>query len=242
MKQVMKMTVLLAAMMGVRAFGAPTLGYVETWSNVGNQEGWLSSGDPTIQQNTGTLEVDFPDQPSGTGWVYASGAGNSANFTGNFAALATAMQAGRSNLLVSFTIQSLTTYNTDATALQLYFVGNGHMYTLNTTLVQPSPAQGVVTNTLLISSGESGAAGLWNNLDSGTFALDFASVTQFGWQITSAQDLPATILKFDNFQLEGQMLVPEPETVWLMVMVLASLAVTFRGRISDLMASFRRSH
>jgi len=45
------------------------------------------------------------------------------------------------------------------------------------------------------------------------------------------------IYKFDNFKIENQ--VPEPETVWMMIAVLASLAVTFRGRIKDVIGSIK---
>ena len=47
----------------------------------------------------------------------------------------------------------------------------------------------------------------------------------------------ADVYQFDNFKIEAQ--VPEPETVWMLVMVLASLAVTFRGRIKDVLSTIK---
>jgi hypothetical protein len=58
---------------------------------------------------------------------------------------------------------------------------------------------------------------------------DFASVDQFGIELIGSSG-GLRRYDLDNFQFT----VPEPETVWMILIVLASLGLTFRGRLSEI--------
>lgn len=71
------------------------------------------------------------------------------------------------------------------------------------------------------------------------FADAQADMTYIGLAIAGATAGTDTYY-FDNFKIEGGVAgVPEPETVWMMIAVLASLAVTFRSRIKSVLGSIK---
>jgi hypothetical protein len=70
---------------------------------------------------------------------------------------------------------------------------------------------------------------LWNPTGADNFLADFASVDQFGIELIGSSG-GLRRYDLDNFQFT----VPEPETVWMILIVLASLGLTFRGRLSEI--------
>jgi hypothetical protein len=68
---------------------------------------------------------------------------------------------------------------------------------------------------------------LWN---------DLANVTQFGFEIYGNMGNPVIQeFEFSNVYFS----VPEPETVWMILMVIASLALTFRRRMGEVVQGLR---
>ena len=239
MKNIFAMISAAVFLAGTTVFGVPTLGYVETFdSNLGTGGDWNyevvgdGSGYDLANGGNGTLQLTLPNTGTPAARMYAGTASSSGYFTGDYAALASSMALASSNLLVSFTLTSLDNFNNNSGSMQLYFVGGGNTYILNYDFAQPAPSS-PVTYTAMLSSALLGAEGLWNNLDGGVFANDFADVTQFGLQLVGSADNDIHRYQLDNFQLLGQAVVPEPETVWMMLIVLASLGMTFRGRLAD---------
>ena len=80
-----------------------------------------------------------------------------------------------------------------------------------------------------------GSAGEWqknilyNATPSMTWDSAFANVTQIGFEVFGDNTGSSQTYTFSDIQLT----VPEPETVWMILMVLASLALTFRGRLGE---------
>lgn len=235
MNKIIKLAVALVALSGVTTFGAPTLGFTETW-DAGNGTGgdWqyavLGDGAPYTLGNVGqTLQLTLPDTTVPWASVYANSGSSGGKFSGDFYSYANTLAAQNTNLMVQFNLASLDNYNTNPGAMVMYFVGNGNTYTLNYNFTQPAPAGSTLYTAYI------GGASAWTG--SGTFALDFANVTEFGIQLLGSVDATTHRYQLDNFLLTGVYFnagaVPEPETVWMIVMVLASLGITFRRQLTD---------
>ena len=223
MKKITLIVMSIALFAGMNVFSAPTLGYVETWTTVDSKAGWatdtVGSGFPTADWDTGSLLLTIPDTGSPGAKVYG---GLGSEFVGNYSALESTL-VGAQYLVAKFSLESLDDYNVNNGAMLMYFVGNGNTYYLNYNFTQPAPASGLVNYTVGIGAGN------WEAAIAGVFADDWQSVTEFGLELWGANGGGADRYRIDNFEITSA--VPEPETVWMIMMVLASLGLTFRGRL-----------
>jgi len=200
-----------------------------TWTS--GTDGWqvdqIDGAGASIGNVASTLQLVITNAPSAAAGIYANGSSSSGNFVGNYYSLANDLRSGSSNLVVQFDLQTLGNYNDQAGMMLLYFVGNGNQYIYSASLTQP------VTNQLTHYSFLIGSATDWFGTNN-TFNADFNNVSQIGLQFYESLGASDSYIQLSNFELNGQLQVPEPETVWMIVMVLASLAVTFRGRLSEM--------
>jgi hypothetical protein len=89
-----------------------------------------------------------------------------------------------------------------------------------------------------------GSYGAWSMLSGGApgdfnganWITDFSSVTAIGLYVLGNVSAGA-LYGLDNFATEYY--VPEPETLWMIMAVVLSLCVTFRGRIAELLAQLK---
>jgi len=71
----------------------------------------------------------------------------------------------------------------------------------------------------------------WFGWDSGDFATAITGIDYIGLRLINANE-GSYVYELDNFEIqEGA--VPEPETVWMIMVVLLSLGVTFRSRLAE---------
>ena len=153
-------------------------------------------------------------------------------FTGNYTALG--------YTAFSFTLRTTSGLNPDQ--LSLYFASTANntewTYTLNSQLLSGNlPA--VTTFSGSLTSGWLPLVGSFAD-----FALALTSVSRIGVHIFGQSDVDSAVYQLGDFTLSsgggpGGGPVPEPETVWMMIAVLASLAVTFRGRIKDVLGAIK---
>lgn len=157
--------------------------------------------------------------------------GDSYQFTGDFGSIV--------GLYASFKFRAFNDPVNPTEGLQLYFKGATRTWLYDVTLQAASTPPGWVT--ISAPLGVYGGSGwsIWN-FGVGTYSewqTDFANVTEFGILVAKDPSLGSTPLYgLDDVVLTQ--VVPEPETVWLLMAALASLAVTFRGRIG---ATVRRA-
>ena len=118
-------------------------------------------------------------------------------------------------------------------ALQFYFMsGAGDMWVARGLNLVAGP------NTYTFNIGTSGDW-LHNPFFNTGMAWDagFANVTQIGFEVFGANSLSTQDNTFSDMEMRSTFAsgaVPEPETVWMIMMVLASLALTFRSRLGEL--------
>ena len=236
MKKILSITVAVMAM-AVSSWGTPVLGWVETWdAGLGTGGNWdyavLGDGAPYSLANSGqTLQLTMPDTTVPYASMFANATSSGGKFSGDYYSIATALLAASSNLIVQFDLQTINNYNNNDGAMVLYFLGNGNEYVYAGSLTQPSP--GVLTAYELAI----GSSAVWNNLNNGTFSADFANVTEFGFKFVGSSDTAAHPIQLDNLTLIQGYMVPEPETIWMLLAVVLSLAVTFRTRLSQVIRS-----
>lgn len=147
-------------------------------------------------------------------------------FTGN-------MLGAGGDLTISFKFNAFNNPVNTSGGLQLYFKGanlnSTWLYDL-TALAPQSPGWVTISTPLSVYSGSG-----WNVLNPGSGAgtytdwqSDWANVSEFGFFIAKNNQYgTAPLFGLDDIVLT----VPEPETVWLIGMALASLAITFRGKV-----------
>lgn len=78
-----------------------------------------------------------------------------------------------------------------------------------------------------------GSQGLWTQIagaGGASYWNDLGAVTEFGFEIRGANQYANQTYEI----LDVYFSVPEPETVWMILMVLASLGITFRARLTEL--------
>ena len=228
MKHMTKLCFLLGVMFCGVSFGAPFLGnQIWTGSDTG---GWSNSTFSSVAGTNGSLQLTIDDSGNPEAYFYASstGGGAATNFTGNYSQVVSNLNASLNNLVVRFSLTSVTNPNQAGGAMALYFARGANYYTLNQPFTQPS--FGITSNysATISSTGWSLQQG------SDNFAADFADVTQFGLYLVGSSDIGTHIYDLNNFQLTSESSVPEPETVWMILMVLASLGLTFRSRLLEL--------
>ena len=237
MKKTFTLVALVTVFVATASFAVPIINSPEVWGASPSVESWevdttLGSGTPTITNPSGALLLTLPDTGNPLARVYADSDASGGDFYGNFNNLATTLLSGSSNLMVQFTFRSVTDVNVNPGALSLYFIGGGNLYTIS--LAQPAVSLTPTTYYLNIGSSSS-----WVNWDSGTFATDFGSVTQFGFEVAGNSSGGPHLYEIDDVVLLGELVVPEPETVWMIVIVLSSLGITFRSRLSEIVGQVK---
>lgn len=168
--------------------------------------------------NDTTLRLVLPTGAAPAGRAYATGD----NFTGDFSGL---LGFGTEYLTVQFKMNSLDTPPTPSYGMALYFMGGGNVWNLNLT----SPlTTGIQSFSVAFSSLGAG----WYS-DTGTdFLADLGSVSQFGFEVGGSTY--GSNQRFDFTDVQFVYGVPEPETVWMILVVMASLMITFRTRIAEM--------
>jgi len=130
---------------------------------------------------------------------------------------------------VHFTVAA---YSATPSTLGLYFHnGNGNEWTYGLT----TPPAGSMTAYSLSTALQD--YNNWQNLtlisgnvDLATWQADFSNIDRFGIYVLENSGFSGTeTYGLDNLNLS----VPEPEAVWLILAALASLGVTFRGKVGE---------
>jgi len=243
MKKVIKVVVVLGMSVVSSCFGSPYIIASEEWAGSlpTDTAGWkadqtIESGADVVNFNH-TLQLTIPGTSmfpiSG---VYADAGSSGGNFVGDYYGLANTLHSASSNLVVKFTLTTLNNYNSEADSMWMYFVSrNGHQYFYNQSLSQPA----INTPTpyhFVISSQDNW---LWNPNLGWDFVNDYGDVTAFGLGFSSTLAGGDHIIQLSGFELAQELVVPEPETIWMMVVVLASLGLTFRSRLTDIGAQVK---
>jgi hypothetical protein len=199
----------------------PTLGYVEQWAT--DASDWVE--DPLSDNAIAVTHDDSGEflKMVVTGADAIPGYGRAITsvntwFTGDFTASGA--------LAIQF---ELLTFGNTPGELQLYFgnTGSAHIWAIDLIAMSGAPvANGVTTYSATFdSAGWIGQNGAWTM---GDLASDWGQVAWLGLYIQGSSDLAETY-GMDNMTLT----VPEPETVWMILMVLASLGFTFRSRLAS---------
>jgi hypothetical protein len=217
------------ALLSVNLWAAPVLiNSPETWDS--GTAAWKSAqysgtpaGTPIAPSGTGSLAINV-----GTGFspaidVYAdlnssvTGGAGTGKFQGDFGSYTTSL----GTLGVKFQLKNVSAPNTSYGSLTLFFVGGGNEWVYESTQLAGTG----VFNDYVYSIGS------LNWIGTGDFAANFGAVDKFGIRLTGSSG-PGSQYELDNFELI--LLVPEPETVWMILAVLASLGITFRMRLLEL--------
>lgn len=176
----------------------------------------LPSGSPS-SSGSSSVTLTFP-----TGWgsPAASLSTTVNNYQGNYGALG-------SGLTVKFDFNPQDVAPLADGGLQFYFQSGGNTWYANgatTPLVT-----GNQTYRFNIGSASAWTPGIGNLAD---WATAFANVQEIGFTVNGPNSgASPQIYTFSNIELF--LSVPEPETLWMIVMVLASLGITFRGRLAE---------
>jgi len=207
----------------------PVLGAV--WQSV--DAGWAvrdaggSGSSPSVTPSGSTVTMTFAgavDNPQGQ--LYA------ANFGGNYSGLV------NGGLEIHFTLSSPNVAPNPTLGLAFYFTspsGGGG----GTWLAQINPVQTTGTQRYSISIGN---PSFWyNSLDNpsvNSVWTDFANVSEIGFQVLGGNS-GGVDQNYEFSDISFFILVPEPETVWVIMMVLASLMITFRVRIGEMISQVK---
>ena len=243
MHRIIQIMAILSVVVSSSSYGTPYVIASEHWDS--DTAGWAVTTDPVTTpiptlENTG---VNAPDHallftytdssvPAVARLFTSTAITGSEKFLGNFNAAIPTTPGYR--LGVEFKLRTESSFNSDPNSMWLYFVGGvgNHTYYYNGSMTQPNinvltftPYSFVIGSQANWLQSDPYATG-WN------FTDDFGSVTEFGIGFLGSSDAGSRKIYLDDFEIK--VLVPEPETVWMMVMVLASLALTFRGRLTDL--------
>ena len=209
----------IGSLFTVVAQASPVINESETFSASGGTaadggEAWhTSNAGTTLDISGGTLNLQFPST-DGAPVEHTIVSTIGATFTGNY------LQYDP-YLTVNFKIYS-DAQVPNKLALYLKGVGGREWTTLLSTPTANGWTSYLVPIYSVVWSQYSGAPGV--------FLSDIASVTSFGFYIEQG-----SIDSSENYKLDDMVLtVPEPETVWLILAALASLGVTFRGKLASL--------
>jgi hypothetical protein len=210
-------------LVALNLWGVPILGSPETWES--GFGGWTyeqidgDAASPSLDNVTSALRINLSgnvDDDPVSGRVYADSTSGSpaGRFVGD-------LLSGGSDLTVSFSLKAVDSANPNGGSLVLYFINEGNKYVYEA-------AQSALVGSFVNYSFNIGSL-LWNPTGADNFLADFASVDQFGIELIGSSG-GLRRYDLDNFQFT----VPEPETVWMILIVLASLGLTFRGRLSEI--------
>jgi len=114
-------------------------------------------------------------------------------------------------------------------SLNMYFKGNGGTWKYQF----PSPS--TAWSDTPLSVGIASQGGWFLSAGSGSYLSAIGAVTEFGFEIFGANEFVDQYFGIKDVTFSGTVgAVPEPETIWMIMMVLASLALTFRSRLGEL--------
>ena len=216
----------------VNLFGSPALYSPEQWGNAPSIEGWGYFQDSGAAASTplstsgGSLLINLGTDIGGgavIGSVYADVGSTSGRFVGD-------LLSGGPQLNVNFKLKNLGAESSNFSSLNLYFTtGTGHLWVHED--YQSSILNSPVDYTFNIGNRNSS---FWHAQGDYVFSTDFLDVATLGLQLTGASGGSRQYELYDF-----QFTVPEPETVWMILMVLGSLAVVFRSRMGEMLAQLR---
>jgi hypothetical protein len=210
---------------------SPVIYDSSSWGGSTVSEDSPEAGDGAFNIGTvsapGSVTVTF----TGAGVTPAVRVGDTgANFTGQFISIPGIGPQDMGQLKINFTLtaQTVTPNN-----LSMYFKSGGNLWvsTANIDLF------GLAVNSPTRYSMFIGTSSAWNlYAGSGTFINDYDNVSEFGFQLVGGNwyNQPQSYLFNDVY-----FSVPEPETVWMILVVLGSLAMTFKARLAGLAGQVR---
>jgi len=217
MKKIFVFCVMVGLMVGV-CFATPVIGDSSYWgysgqtysygASINDIDGLSISGLP-VNSNDGKVTFGFTGPGNSPTVMLGSTA---PNFSEDFGSKG-------SSLGVKFTFSTLKPGVYPA-QLNLYFVSGGNYYI--STWREYFSSTGSSTFTVDIAS-----AANWQNM--ADFTARFQSVTEFGFEVAGASYSGLQEYRIQDVEFT----VPEPETVWMILMVLASLGITFRSRLME---------
>jgi hypothetical protein len=233
-----KKTMIIAAIIAASVFftfnvnAAPIIGYApqQTWDAGAN--GWVDGpidSTITVTHNAGgylNMQVTGAIVP---GYGLAIGSGD-ANFTGNFRTL-----ADYDNSALSVKFDFITTGQTP-NELGLYLqAGSGRQWAYDVLSKGTPAASGTTVYDIGIGSfsGWTPQNGAWTQAD---YYSDLSSVTWLGIYIR-ASGIGTEMYGLDNMYVT--LVVPEPETVWMILAIVLSLGITFRGRLAEMVGQMK---
>ncbi len=232
MKNISKIIVatVIVGLCAVKVWATPSLGQV--WGT-GNAVNWttVNIGTPESGVDNGltgnSITLSFP----GGGAAPAATLSTAGYYAGDYASF------GLSTLAVRFT------YNANilpdpGNGLMFYFTSGGNTwYAAN--LIQP-----VATGDQLYDF-NIGTISDWNPAigNVADWNSAFSSISEIGFEVhgptIGSDSLTYTFSNIQVYDTTAPLAVPEPETLWMIVMVLASLGITFRGRLVELAGQVR---
>lgn len=228
------MTVFILAV-AARSHATPVLGVPEQWANDGSVEGWTKLNEVgaavTLSHNDGSdyLNINFAAQGSpnpGSVNVAADSGSSSGHFYGDY----TPVQLVRFRFYAEDTLPSsisLYFYNTTSGRTWQYDLSNPLTTGSWTTYIVPFGSDYVAEGT-----GWHGAAPGYTSDD---FLADMVAVDWIGLHIERFGTTGAEDYGLDDFEL----LIPEPETILMLLAALVPVAVTFREQLAGLISRLK---
>jgi len=217
---------LILGLSATQGMAVPTIG--ASWgSGVGNlvDPVWTtvdlpgSIPSPTSATAVGSQSVTLTF-PTGGNSPYASLFTTQANYLGNYAGLG-------GNLSIRFTFNPQDYPPNSVGGLGFYFRNGANIWYAND--VTTPLVTGPQSYSFNIGSLASWTADIGNVAD---WATAFQNVQEIGFTVLGANQNSQQRYAFSDVNLFLN--VPEPETLWMLAIVLASLGITFRGRLSEL--------
>ena len=224
----MKTTILFLVIMVTagRVMATPVIGNGLAWGQ-GVTAGETAPGsdpDPlTISTGTGGAGNSFITFSGGPSPAVRLGDTGTA-YTGSF------ISVHPNDLMVNFTLTPLTAVAPYG-YLNLYFKNGAEVWRSHQTINLSGMAVNM-PGTFRMFIGNESAWEYFGDPLNANFVNDYAHVSEFGFELIGANTAPYQnqTYAFDNVYFS----VPEPETVWMILVVLASLGMTFRVRLTEL--------
>lgn len=229
-KQILKTVIILVFAVAIKSYATPSLNSPGLWTDA--NAGWTVTNAPFSNPSSGATEVATGNT---TARILFTGGGlaprarlytTGTDFTQNL--LGTAAQSINFKLISEEFV-----LNQSIGSLNMYFVGGGGTWTYQ--FASPS----TIGSSLLEAN--IGSQGAWFlSSGAGTYAAAIGAVSEFGFIITGANEFSDQHFGVQDVTFSSELAtVPEPETVWMILMVLASLGLTFRGRLADIVGQIK---
>jgi len=228
MKNISKLIVasVIVGLCSVKVGATPMLGQV--WGT-GQAVNWttidIGSGGATDNGLTGnSITLSVP-----SGFAPAATISTTGYYAGDYSPL-----LSTPGLAVRFTFDPNVLPDANNGGLSFYFKSGANVW-YATALINSQPQ--VVGSQLLDFS--IGSASDWSpalfNEGGAVWATAFSAIDEIGFEV-HGQNGDALTYTFSNIELynDNVKAVPEPETIWMIFMVLASLGITFRNRLTEL--------